>query len=158
VNTSYYLRGQYTLIDTLPLTRRLIKLYPPEPSSDGYGRHSTTISPNPIEATVPSPTVTASTSAAGSTAANSSSSPTAEQAHGGVVGGGAPKTITVGKDTYLAPDQLFYFSIEMPKTHYREENFELPPSAQIFQVGLQAGVEYVLQVKLSRKSWRLSES
>jgi hypothetical protein len=69
-----------------------------------------------------------------------------------------PRTVTTGKDTFLAPDQVFHFSIEMPTTHCRLPNTDLPPSTQIFQVGMQAGIEYILRVKLSRKGWRPAET
>ena len=52
----------------------------------------------------------------------------------------------------------FSFSIRMPEHYYRDEQVALPPSAQIFQVGMQAAVEYFLRIKLTRKSWRLNEA
>lgn len=59
---------------------------------------------------------------------------------------------------FMIPGQTLSFSLKIPAHHYRDEDFELPPSCQVFQVGLQAGVEYVLRVKLSRKGWRLNET
>lgn len=59
---------------------------------------------------------------------------------------------------FMNPDQSFSFSLKIPAHHYRDEDIELPPSCQVFQVGLQAGVEYVLRVKLARKGWRLNET
>jgi hypothetical protein len=37
---------------------------------------------------------------------------------------------------------VFSFSLDMPTHHCRQNQLDLPPSAQIFQVGMQAGVEY----------------
>jgi len=58
---------------------------------------------------------------------------------------------------FLTPGQGFDFSLTIPAHHYRDENIDLPPTCQVFQVGIQAGVEYILRVKLSRKGWRLNE-
>ena len=155
MNTSYYVRGQYTLIDTLPLARRQVTLYPQATTVDGFNRdlaRVTSASP---------PTATSALPSTGPATATSAPLPAVSEvgghAYGGPVDGGEPRTVTVGKEIFLSPEQSFTFSIEMPTHHYRESNVELPPSAQIFQVGLQAGVEYVLRVKMSRKGWRMSE-
>lgn len=172
VNTSYYIRGQYTLIDTLPLCRRLQVLYPPPP-------------PEAAESAADEPTVTISAdgiersgsgggSGSGSGSANATATTNGERAaaNGTSTGGtdilavaengddaGPPEQV-VGKDglPYLAQGQTFEFTLKMPNQHYRESNIELPPTASIFQVGMQAGVEYVLRVKMSRKGWRLNET
>ena len=71
----------------------------------------------------------------------------------------APTAIN-GKEPqlFMSPGQSFSFSLQIPSHHYRDEDTELPPSCQVFQVGLQAGVEYVLRIKLARKGWRLNEA
>ena len=128
-------------------------LYPQATAMDGFNRdlaRSTSASPPTTTSALPTP----STSTAQPLPANGDAG---GYASGGLVGGGEPRTVVVGKETFLSPEQSFEFSIEMPTHHYRETNVDLPPSAQIFQVGLQAGVEYVLRVKMSRKGWRMSE-
>jgi len=130
-----------------------VTLYPQATAMDGFNRdlaRSTSASPPTTTSALP----TLSASAAQPLPANGDAG---GYASGGLVGGGEPRTVVVGKETFLSPEQSFEFSIEMPTHHYRETNVDLPPSAQIFQVGLQAGVEYVLRVKMSRKGWRMSE-
>lgn len=70
----------------------------------------------------------------------------------------ASKTMTKEGVPYLEAGQTFDFGLTMPHTHYRDGQAELPPSCQVYQVGMQAGVEYVLRVKMGRKGWRLNES
>ena len=136
-NTSYYIRGQYTLIDTMPLVRRLVILYPPSEPSDPASATTST----PAEGVGESSTAPGTMSTVQNPAQPSSA-------------------LTNGKDpqAFLPPGQTFSFSIPMPTHHYRDENIELPPSCQVFQIGIQAGIEYVLRVKLSRKGWRLNET
>lgn len=130
-------------------------LYPQATAVDGFNRDLARVtSPSPTSIThVQTSTASANTTTTPLPATGDESG----YASGGLLGGGEPRTIVVGKETFLAPEQTFTFSIEMPTHHYRETNVDLPPSAQIFQVGLQAGVEYVLRVKMSRKGWRMSE-
>lgn len=63
-----------------------------------------------------------------------------------------------GTQTYIPPGAVLPFSITMPSLHYRDDTVQLPPTCQIYQVGMQASVEYVLRVKLQRKGWRMNES
>ncbi|WVQ78493.1 hypothetical protein IAT38_000579 [Cryptococcus sp. DSM 104549] len=102
VNTSYYIRGQYTLLDTLPLVRSATTLFPPAELDPDCPRMKD----------------------------------------------GSP---------VISPNSTFTFTLPMPSSHYKDEDVELPPSCEILQIGLQASVEYVLRVKLSRKGWRMSE-
>jgi hypothetical protein len=69
-------------------------------------------------------------------------------------------TAGAGKDgiPFIPPGQTFEFALKMPSHHYRDSNVDLPPTCSIFQVGMQASVEYVLRIKLSRKGWRLNET
>lgn len=59
---------------------------------------------------------------------------------------------------WVPQNRTFDFDLNMPYRHFRDENVELPPSCQIIQVGMQAGIEYYLRVKLTRKGWRLNET
>jgi hypothetical protein len=59
---------------------------------------------------------------------------------------------------FIAPGATFEFALKMPSHHYRDSHVDLPPTSSIFQVGMQASVEYVLRIKLSRKGWRLNET
>jgi len=59
---------------------------------------------------------------------------------------------------FIPPGQTFDFALKMPSVHFRDSQVELPPTASIFQVGMQASVEYVLRIKLTRKGWRLNET
>jgi len=142
VNTSYYIRGQYTLLDTLPLARSLVKLWPPSASE-----------------TEDDPTHPSTSN--GHTEPDSGSTPaqqlvTAEEIlRNGTITPAA--AANVSEKDYIPQGKVFPFSISMPNSHYREGDIELPPSCQIFQVGMQAGIEYVLRVKLIRKKWRLNE-
>ena len=61
-------------------------------------------------------------------------------------------------EDFVPQGSAYSFSIRMPESYFRDENVPLPPSAQIFQVGMQAAVEYILRIKLTRKSWRLNET
>ncbi|KAK8869558.1 hypothetical protein IAR55_000125 [Kwoniella newhampshirensis] len=106
VHTSYYVRGQYTLLDTLPLTRTVKTLFPPGPDDPPLDPYSLRTKD------------------------------------------GAP---------LIQPGQTFPFSLKMPTTHYRDDNVQLPPSCEVLQVAIQASVEYVLRVKLTRKGWRMNE-
>ena len=172
VNTSYYIRGQYTLIDTLPLCRRMQVLYPPPtPEAEGNQEESTvTISADGVERHTRSatePSGSGSGSGSGSTATanpngtpSSTSNGTTPVVLDNAEIGLAPPSQPVGKDglPFMTPGQKFEFNLKMPNHHYRESNIELPPTASIFQVGMQAGVEYVLRIKMSRKGWRLNET
>ncbi|KAK4689759.1 hypothetical protein P7C73_g334, partial [Tremellales sp. Uapishka_1] len=100
VNTSYYVRGQYNLLDSVPLVQHKLVLFPPS--------------------------------------ADASTAPTAP--------------------SLLTPGESFTFSVVMPETHWRDTDVDLPPSAMILQVGMQIGIEYMLDIKLIRKGWRLNET
>lgn len=162
VNTSYYIRGQYTLIDTLPLCRRMVVLYPPpapeseEPTTE---EPTVTISADGIERSETRATTAESNRSATATngTPSESATPTVMDNEEIIT---APESQVVGKDglPFLAQGQTFEFNLKMPNHHYREGNIELPPTASIFQVGMQAGVEYVLRVKMTRKGWRLNET
>jgi hypothetical protein len=155
VNTSYYIRGQYTLIDTLPLCRRHQVLYPPSASTE------------PEDATTEDPMVTVSADGivADSVPAQSTSNatrqpatsapagPSSEPSAAPTTGQGASKDVT-----FIPPGQTFEFALKMPSVHFRDSQVELPPTSSIFQVGMQASVEYVLRIKLTRKGWRLNET
>ncbi len=146
MNTSYYVRGQYTLIDTMPLARRRAVLWPPETpetasSASEWPSNSTSAQVPPLpQGSILSPTTTTSPENVDHFASDS------------------PATNGKEPQVFMIPGQTFSFSLKIPAHHYRDEDFELPPSCQVFQVGLQAGVEYVLRVKLSRKGWRLNET
>lgn len=170
VNTSYYIRGQYTLIDTLPLCRRMQVLYPtPTPEPESSQEESTvTISADGVERhTGPATQASASGSGPAATATGNSNGPSTSTSNGtapivldNAEIGSSPPSQPVGKDglPFMTPGQKFDFNLKMPNHHYRESNIELPPTASIFQVGMQAGVEYVLRIKMSRKGWRLNET
>ncbi|WWD16181.1 hypothetical protein CI109_100606 [Kwoniella shandongensis] len=106
VHTSYYVRGQYTLLDTMPLTRLVKPLFPPGPDDPPLDPYSLRTKD------------------------------------------GAP---------LIQPGQTFPFSLNMPTSHFRDEDIQLPPSCEVLQVAIQATVEYVLRVKMIRKGWRLNE-
>ncbi|OXG21708.1 hypothetical protein C366_01391 [Cryptococcus neoformans Tu401-1] len=106
VKTVFYARGQYSMMDSYPLGRSAITLFPPSPEST-------------------------------------------EQQH-----------LKQTKDGQLLiePGTTFPFEIQMPTTHWRGDNIDLPPTCEILQLGLQAAVEYVLRVKVTRKGgWRMNE-
>jgi hypothetical protein len=155
VNTSYYIRGQYTLIDTLPLCRRHQVLYPPSASTDPEDATTedpmVTVSADGIVAdSAPAPPTSHATSAPTTSAqAGPSSEPSAIPAPVP----GASKDVT-----FIPPGQTFEFALKMPTVHFRDSQVELPPTSSIFQVGMQASVEYVLRIKLTRKGWRLNET
>ncbi|OCF36382.1 hypothetical protein I316_01629 [Kwoniella heveanensis BCC8398] len=107
VNVQYYVRGQYTVVDTLPLARRKMQLFPP---------------------------IVSSSSAIGTTS-----------------------TATPDSQPMIAPGTKYNFSLKMPYSYYRDKNVELPPTCDLQQIGLQASVEYVLRVKLSRKRFRWND-
>jgi hypothetical protein len=137
VNTSYYVRGQYTLLDTLPLARTFIKLWPVvETSGDAT-------SPTTGNDTGEPPPTPAPAETTGDDILRDISS--------------TPNPSLKSKEDYIPAGKTFPFVIPMPTHHYHEANVELPPSCQVFQVGMQAGVEYVMRVKLIRKKWRLNE-
>lgn len=166
VNTSYYIRGQYTLIDTLPLCRRMQVLYPPpapEAEEAAEEEPTVTISADGIQRSEPSTTAATpgdgpNGSATGVNGNGSEGVTPAVLDNEEIVA--APEPQFVGKDglPFLHQGQTFEFNLKMPNHHYREGNIELPPTASIFQVGMQAGVEYVLRVKMTRKGWRLNET
>ena len=168
VNTSYYVRGQYTLIDTLPLMRRGLQLFPPletegfvdAPSvpSQAAPRRAGLISPfmSSLPVTAPSTASTSTTapdtSAGAGPSSSSGDSPTSPTAASSIPTTGAKDVPTI------SPGSSFDFSLPMPNSHYRSENIELPPSCAVMQVGMQSSVEYVLRVKLTRKGWRMNET
>lgn len=162
VNTSYYIRGQYTLIDTLPLCRRHQVLYPPSESTEAEDatteEPTVTVSADGIRADpVPGPSTSSSANeptapSSGPTTSAPASSPTQQF--------GTPGTSQASsKDAqFIPPGQIFEFAMKMPSVHFRDSQVELPPTSSIFQVGMQASVEFVLRIKLSRKGWRLNET
>jgi hypothetical protein len=155
VNTSYYIRGQYTLIDTLPLCRRHQVLYPPSASTDPEDATTedpmVTVSADGIVAdSAPAPSTSNAASAA---TAPAQAGPSSEPSSTPATGQGASKDVT-----FIPPGQTFEFALKMPTVHFRDSQVELPPTSSIFQVGMQASVEYVLRIKLTRKGWRLNET
>jgi len=154
VNTSYYIRGQYTLIDTLPLCRRHQVLYPPSASTEA--EDATTEAPM---VTVSADGIVADSVPAQSTSnatrqpnASAPAGPSSEPSTAPTAGQGPSKDVT-----FIPPGQTFEFALKMPSVHFRDSQVELPPTSSIFQVGMQASVEYVLRIKLTRKGWRLNE-
>jgi hypothetical protein len=163
VNTSYYIRGQYTLIDTLPLCRRHQVLYPPtDYTEDATTEEPTvTVGADGIQADPPAtPAVNSANGATSVPAAGSSSQGGPSATPGTSNAQPNPSTQPNGKDAvpFLNPGQTFEFALKMPSHHYRDSNVDLPPTSSIFQVGMQASVEYVLRIKMSRKGWRLNET
>ncbi|WRT67422.1 uncharacterized protein IL334_004393 [Kwoniella shivajii] len=134
INVSYYVRGQYTVLDTLPLARNKAQLFPPEESLLSSGPSGQPANQETQE--------TAQSSSAPHVASTSS----AEQ----------PKT----KDgqPLITPNSSFEFSLQMPSTHFKDSNGELPPTCDLQQLGMQASVDYVLRVKLVRKGLRFNET
>ncbi|ORY29960.1 hypothetical protein BCR39DRAFT_530320 [Naematelia encephala] len=145
-DTSYYVRGQYTLVDTIPLVKETKVLFPEDAAPEGgiFSGYEPIPSPTPTpaEATSPLRTILGSI-----TTSRSNSNSNGTQAK--------PSPSEAG--SFLKPNSVFAFSMTMPSKHYRED-VELPPSAQVFQLGMQASVQYVLRVRLARKGWRLKES
>ena len=163
VNTSYYIRGQYTLIDTLPLCRRHQVLYPPtDYTEDATTEEPTvTVGADGIQADPPiTPAANNVNGAASSSAPGPSSQAGSSTAPGSSAAQSTSSAQPNGKDgvPFLAPGQTFEFALKMPSHHYRDSNVDLPPTSSIFQVGMQASVEYVLRIKMSRKGWRLNET
>ena len=163
MNTSYYIRGQYTLIDTLPLCRRHQVLYPPAASTEAEDatteEPTVTITADGVVADrVPDPSSSSTSRPTASTQpgpAETTSGPTGEPDTPGInQTSGKEKE----KDTFIPPGQTFEFAMKMPNVHFRDSQVELPPTSSIFQVGMQASVEYVLRIKLTRKGWRLNET
>jgi hypothetical protein len=154
VNTSYYIRGQYTLIDTLPLCRRQQILYPvvSDPEDATTEPQDVTVSANGVDADPvattngDNPGTIESENAVPSGSGSSESANTAAPANG------------KEPQQFIAPNTSFEFALKMPSHHYRDSHVDLPPTSSIFQVGMQASVEYVLRVKLTRKGWRLNET
>lgn len=164
------MRGQYTLIDTLPLVRRLVTLYPAsgdssvvrdlgpellfptegEASGSGSGTAAPTTDTVPstetsVEVTPTNPPPLSRTISRPNFLKSRKTNPNS-------------KIMTKDGILYLTAGQTFDFNLVMPNQHYRDSNVELPPSCQIYQVGMQAGVEYVLRIKMARKGWRLNET
>lgn len=89
--------------------------------------------------------------ASGSTLPSSSTASTSAPASQNTPNGKEPQQ-------FVPPNSTFEFALRMPNHHYRDSNVDLPPTSSIFQVGMQASVEYVLRIKLTRKGWRLNET
>ena len=140
---SYYIRGQYTLVDTLPLARRALKLFPEGDVYDGAAEED---SPERAGGNG------LSTSPDAPTARPTPASP-ARRLSASILKTAAP----AGKEHTLPPNISLPFSLEMPTNHVRSPNYDLPPSAQVYQVGTQVSVEYIFRVKVSRK-WRMAET
>ncbi|WVQ98993.1 hypothetical protein IAU59_006125 [Kwoniella sp. CBS 9459] len=164
VNVQYYVRGQYTVVDTLPLARRKVQLFPPPSSASPTPRtptestnaaansNGTSASTQPLSST-PSASETSVPATAASTgsalASNSASGPTPSAGSAGAKSKDGQPTI--------APGSKYSFSLKMPSAYYRDKNVELPPTCDLQQIGLQASVEYILRVKLSRKRFRWND-
>jgi hypothetical protein len=144
------------LIDTLPLCRRHQVLYPPSASTDPEDATTedpmVTVSADGIVAdSAPAPPRTSHTTSAPT--ASAQAGPSSEPSGIPAPGQGASKDVT-----FIPPGQTFEFALKMPSVHFRDSQVELPPTSSIFQVGMQASVEYVLRIKLTRKGWRLNET
>lgn len=143
------------MIDTLPLCRRHQVLYPPSASTEA--EDATTEDPMvsvSADGVVADPVPASSTSNGTSTAtASAQAGPSSEPSATSAAEQGASKDVA-----FIPPGQTFEFALKMPSVHFRDSQVELPPTASIFQVGMQASVEYVLRIKLTRKGWRLNET
>ncbi|WWC60810.1 uncharacterized protein I303_103386 [Kwoniella dejecticola CBS 10117] len=142
VNVSYYVRGQYTVLDTLPLARNKLQLFPPseDTSTTAQGEQITTQSENPdLQSSDP---LSSSTS--------NLISPTPAS--------GTEQAYTKDGHPIVPQNTSYSFSLQMPNTHYKDTNSELPPSCDLQQVGMQANVEYVLRAKLVRRGLRFNET
>lgn len=153
VNTSYYVRGQYKIIDTVPLTRRTVMLYPPgSPVEDNVTQAELPNSPRSRPPSAPrSPN---SPTAALPTESTFTSATVIRDTNG------LPFAPTVNKagQAYLKHGMVFPFSVTMPHKHRRDATVDLPPSCQVHQADMQANVEYLLRVKLIRRGWRINET
>ena len=163
MNTSYYVRGQYTLIDTLPLVRRQIQLYPPtaenaETNTTGIRDEFDLLTGQAPGGSTADPPRTAPAPTGNPLARSISSGILPKLTASGRKQSRASKMMTKEGVPYLEMGQTFEFGLTMPHSHYRDGQAELPPSCQVYQVGMQAGVEYVLRIKMGRKGWRLNES
>jgi hypothetical protein len=178
VNTSYYVRGQYTLIDTLPLGRERRILYPvggdaetaPDELNgtsngvDGVEASTSITAPPPPRSGAADAEASTTTQEVSRVITNSVDAPTTDI--NGTHHESAFSTLLHRRNAkakevevpFIPPGTYFDFDLDMPNEHYRDSNVELPPSCQIIQIGMQAGVEYYLRVKLSRKGWRINES
>ncbi|WWD01089.1 hypothetical protein V866_008027 [Kwoniella sp. B9012] len=150
INVSYYVRGQYTVLDTLPMARNKTQLFPQTSSSDDTSTTqqdlpNTTSSnnnqPNPDTPGLDDPPET-----------STSSSTT------NLLPPSAEPLFTKDGLPMIPPNTSFRFSLQMPTCHYKDTNSELPSSCDLQQVGMQANVEYVLRVKLIRKGLRFNET
>jgi hypothetical protein len=130
----------------MPLVRRSVKLFPPGAVEDN--------GPNMDSLVSPASDVSGTSPTSGTGALPTDPSAVYRDSNG------VPLAPTMSKDgqVYLTPGMVFPFSITMPNKHWRDEAIEIPPTCQIFQVGMQAGVEYVLRIKLARKGWRMNET
>ncbi|WVF71919.1 hypothetical protein IAT40_006729 [Kwoniella sp. CBS 6097] len=164
VNVQYYVRGQYTVVDTLPLARRKIQLFPPPSSPSSTPRapvepgaatdsSNDTSTPTQLSSSVPS---TADTPAASTSSGSASAAATPNAAAGDTPSIPAGTKTKDGQPT-IAPGSKYSFSLKMPNAYYRDKNVELPPTCDLQQIGLQASVEYILRVKLSRKRFRWND-
>ncbi|WWC89850.1 uncharacterized protein L201_004778 [Kwoniella dendrophila CBS 6074] len=146
INVSYYVRGQYTVLDTLPMARNKIQLFPRPTETTTFG-HSEQLSNHSngqnLSANTPLDSQPSSTS-------NLIPPPTQATLVGPL--------LTKDGQPLLPPNTSFSFALQMPNTHFRDANSELPPSCDLQQVGMQANVEYVLRVKLVRKGLRFNET
>lgn len=154
IDTSCYVRGQYTFIDTIPLVRRAVKLFPPGSGVEDNGPSLDSLA-SPVSDLSPTSGATGwSSSSPASPTVNESPKLTAYRDANGM-----PLAPTVSKhgQAYLTPGMVFPFSIIMPNKHYRDDTVELPPSCEVVQDGMQVEIEYVLRIELARKGWRLNE-
>lgn len=135
------------------LTRRVVRLYP-----TGSGEDNGEEAEPPAEPSSSSPTASSQLLASASpNNANAESSGRQTVICDAIA---HPLATSTSKDgqAYMTAGMVFPFAIIMPHKHWRDESVELPPSCQTFQVGMQAGVEYLLRIKLYRKSWRNNET
>ncbi|RXK42017.1 hypothetical protein M231_00738 [Tremella mesenterica] len=139
VQSTYHVRGQYSMMETLLLARNIVQLYP-------------TMSPSPLS---------------GQTQESSTQPTTETEVTVSGVGNDdqvRQESVTAQRDQvkkeqqFIEPGSTYDFSLTMPSSHYLDENVELPPSCHVLQLGMHASVEYVFRVRLSRKSWRMKET
>jgi hypothetical protein len=141
------------MIDIVPLTRRIVKLYPPgSPVGDGVAEDESSSSPGSPPPSAP--TSPNSLTAGLPTESTFTSATDIRDTNGRPLG----PMVSKGRHAYLNPGMVFSFSVTMPHKHRHDATVDLPPSCQVYQVGMQASVEYLLRVRLTRRGWRINET
>ncbi|KAK6903239.1 hypothetical protein I203_108504 [Kwoniella mangroviensis CBS 8507] len=150
INVSYYVRGQYTVLDTLPMARNKIQLFPKTSSSDETSANRQvqppTTSSNDNQSNPDTPGL------------DDPPEPSTSSSTTNLLTPSTKPLFTKDGLPMIPPNTSFRFSLQMPTCHYKDTNSELPSSCDLQQVGMQANVEYVLRVKLIRKGLRFNET